>query len=575
MSAREQINQIGKILEPGEPPPPNLVSSLDIFKRTFGFYSERFLYLTALGLASSVFTSIVFGFLWYLAAFRVEDESYSQIFFGLTHGSLPVGVFAIGAAVTLILTFAFQLAFLYAHLAGQPSICSIIRKTLTRVCSYIGLCLLYIAIVTLGGIFLIVPGVLFALRYALAAAVFVNENESPAGAIRKSGHYMKGRTLEVMPRILALVPCAVIALYSALIFAIPETTREAPLPILVPLMALPLVIFGHFASTYLFVLYQELKFAPAVTTRPSRQQVSFGSAEESAANSQLRSTWALYKERSRVLLSIQIITHVAYLLPVLFSLWLFRVLFQIYDKMFPGAHDWLSLPSPPELAMMLIIFLLAFLVAIVLIANFYVSTLYGGLAMTFAVADKTAGIREAYSKARKRLLPYLLISLWRDFIIFLGSIFFIPGLFYRARYAFSPFIFALESKTGQEALRESSELTKAKPELFNKLFKIEFLKSFGVLKEIMSYVVPIFIFPPIIVLSSLVLAFFIGVFSLIWIPFAFYIENFSYVMIWLFIFIMAVTLFLSFCLIPTFLITYYFQLYKSANFSDEIKVVKS
>lgn len=539
--------------------PQGLSNSTFLFTKAIRFYKGRFFRLAVPGLISSVVTCIIFGILWYLAALRVGEESYVDIFSDVLNGSLPLGLLFVGAAALLFLMFWCQLAFLCAHVDEQLRLSWIIK----RLCSYMSLCLLYLAIVTVGGIFFIVPGILFAIRHVLAASIFVAENENPVGAILKSKAYMKGRFAEVVPKIFALVLVAVVALYSSLIFSIPETTREAPLPILIPLMALPLVIFGHFACTYLFVMYQELKAAPSLTTRTAHEEVALPPDEASTENEPLRTAWALYKEQAIDLTKIQIVIYSAYTLPAIGSWFFFRILFQVYDKIFPGGYEWFHIPSLGESIMMIITLILCLADAVTLLAIYYLSTVYGSLAITFAVSDKSMGIMEAFRKSRLRLAPYILISLRRDFLIYLGSIFYLPGLLFRTQYAFVPFIFALEGEEGKDALKKSSQSVMISQSNFSKILLVEFLKSLRGIGELLTPIASLSVFAPILVFSGLVLVFFIAVFSLIGIPIGIYVKMFSSAMVTtLFASFIALPLFCLLFFLPNISMIYYFQLYK-------------
>jgi hypothetical protein len=183
----------------------------ELFGRALGLYRQRFLSLAPLGLASSILTCIVFGFLWFLASLRMEGESYAEIFSSGAADPLTLGLSVVGAAAFLLLMLWGQLAFLYAHVGERPG-GEVLLQALQRLGPYVGLCLLYLAIMTVGGLFLIVPGVLLALWHVLAPAVFVAENESPLGALRQSRSYLRGRLPEVFPRIFALACFAVVAL---------------------------------------------------------------------------------------------------------------------------------------------------------------------------------------------------------------------------------------------------------------------------------------------------------------------------------------------------------------------------
>lgn len=552
--ARAQAGKTEK--EEAEKPAERGISSWkELFGRALGLYRRRPLTLITLGFASSVFTAPVFGLLWYLTIPRTMGKSYSEIFSDVIKDPLILGISVIGSASFLFLMFLSQLAFLYAHADEKLGIGGSLLKAFQRLGPYTSLCLLYCAIVTAGGLFLIVPGVFFALWHALAFSVFIAEDENPIGALKKSRSYMKGRLGEVFPKIFALIFFAILALYSSLLFAIPETTREAPLPILVPLMSFPLILFFHFSFTYLFMLYEELKAAPSEAAKAAPVEEKFRPEEVPSARELSARAWAIYKKRAPTLSAIQLISYVLLVLGVLaFS----KVLGLLSDKI-PESFSWLLVFSP---AFFMIFILVVFIVFLIFAVFIYLVTLYGSLALVFAVSDENTGIIDAFRKARQRLAPYALMSLWRDFLIAVGSIIYLPGLLFRAWYAFSPFVFVLEGERGMNALAKSREYAKTSPAIFWKVLVVELLRSFqGVVNQLVA-AASLLIYVPLFVLSALVLAFFIAIFALLGIPFDLYLDLFSVVFANLLIYL---PVFLSLFFLPAFLMLYYFQIYKRAR----------
>ena len=548
--------------ERAEKPPTSALSSWKALSgRALGLYRRRPFTLVTLGVASSVFTTPVFGLLWFLTIPRTAGQSYSEIFSDIIRDPLILGMSVAGAASILMLMFWSQLAFLYAHTDERLGIGGSILKGFQRLCPYMGTCLLYWAFVAAGGLFLIIPGVLFALWHTLAFAVFVREDEKPMNALRKSRAYMKGRLGEVFSKIFALIFFAILALYSSLLFAIPGILREAPLTILVPLMSFPLILFSHFSFTYLFMLYEELKAAsPPEAVKTVSVEERFLPEEVPSAGELSRRAWAVYKRRAPTLAAIQCIIYALFALGFL----AFTKLLALSLDKIPESFSWMLVLSPTFLVIIAIVIVIVFLIVAAII---YLVALFGSLALVFAVSDENTGIIDAFRKARQRLAAYALMSLWRDFLIAAGSIIYLPGLLFRAWYAFSPFVFALEDERGMNALAKSRAYAETSPMIFWKVLGVELLKDIfrvlpGELRKLVASLASLFIFAPLFVLSALVLAFFVAIFALLGIPFEAYLDLFSIVFANLLIYL---PVFLTLFFLPAFLMLYYFQIYRAAK----------
>lgn len=231
---------------PAGQPQESLSDWRGLFAETTTLYRKRFFDLIPLGLTSSIFTCLFCGLLFFVTPLRMSGESYSRIFAYVIEDPFALSIAIVVALAMTLLMFWCQLAFFYAHADQQPGEGRYINRAAARLFPYIGLCLLYLSIVTVGGIFLIVPGVLIALQHVLAPVVFVTDEGNPVDVLRKSRFYVRGRQDKVFPKILALGFFAILAFYSSLLFAIPTVTREAPLPILLPLMAFPVILCPFF-----------------------------------------------------------------------------------------------------------------------------------------------------------------------------------------------------------------------------------------------------------------------------------------------------------------------------------------
>jgi hypothetical protein len=546
-----------------QPPSEKLLSWRELFGKALGLYRKRFGDLVPLCLTSSIFTCIVIGVFAFVVPLRVGEESYQEIFKYLVEDSQALGIAIVGVLFLPLIMFWSQLAFLYAHVETQNGQKGCFSKATVRVFPYMGLCFVYFCGIVVGGVFLIVPGVWLALQHVLAPAVFVAEEGGPLDVLRKSRSYAKGRQTEIFPKILVLAFFAVLAFYSSLLFAIPETTREAPLPILLTLMVFPITLFGHFSFTCLFLIYQEIKTTPAEEIQIRAEQEPFMDKQGMLVGDFIGSAWRAYKRRALNISAIQILIYMGYVFPAIGTAILLKKLFQLYDKYFPGGYEWMTIPSPQAVIWGFLLIVFSFLLVFVSLTICYVITLYGSLTMTYAISDESIGIGSAFRKARERLIPYTWLSLWRDILIALGSIFFLPGLFFRIKYAFSPFVYALENERGLNALAKSSAYTKAYPAIFRKILIVELLMSLlKSLNHLVLHAFSLLIFAPLLVFSGLLLAFYVGIFALLGIPYGIYVEIYSVLMAKFFIFLPMV---LALFFLPALMMLYYFQLYKSVK----------
>lgn len=310
-------------------------------------------------------------------------------------------------------------------------------------------------------------------------------------------------------------------------------------------------------------MYQELKSAPAVKVQAAIEEEPFLSKEVPPARELIDRAWAAYKRRALTISAIQLAILGGYTLTIAISVILLKRLYHAYDKLFHGGYEWIYIPSPGEAITGLAMIILSFIMVFACVAVDYLITLYGGLVMAYAISDERLGLVEAFGKARKKLVPYALISLWRDFLISLGSIIFLPGLLFRVKYAFSPFIYALENERGMKVLAKSSAYAAASPAIFRRLLIVELLKSFPRLfDQLVLHGASLLIFGPVLFFSFIMLGFFIGIFALIGISYGIYIEIYSVFMAKMLIYL---PVFLALFFLPAFLMLYYFQIYKSAR----------
>ncbi|MDP3953521.1 MAG: hypothetical protein Q8P99_01745 [bacterium] len=209
----------------------------NLVKKSFALYKKSFWDLISLQLIQ---LAAVLGFRFLMAA-----------------GGDVLGVLIVGILISLV-TITTSLAMIYmVHL--KSGVTAALRAALKNLMSYAWVTLLGSLIITGGMILFIVPGVIFAVWFALAVYVLVIEKKKGLAAFLASKEYVRGRWWPTLGRLLVLVGLAI--LVGALSGA-GGAVGGKQLGELVGFLVN--VLFAPFAVSYLYLLYGDLS-----KTKPS------------------------------------------------------------------------------------------------------------------------------------------------------------------------------------------------------------------------------------------------------------------------------------------------------------------
>lgn len=246
----EDINEAFSLASSPTPPISSLPGAIAIFKQAWAIYKRRL--ATFLGVMI-IPTLVMIAMLVIMIAI--------VIFIGgeLLGGgvSLFIPLLILLSVIILISQSWGQTALLYAIKDNQERIGVIesYRRGWHKILSYLWISLLAGIITLVGFLLLIVPGVIFAVWFSLAAFILVSENLKGMNALLKSKEYVKGKWGSVFWRLFFIGAISlIIFLVPTLIFNFLEIPFAKEIyRFVIGLFLIPLVM------TYIFLVYNNLK----------------------------------------------------------------------------------------------------------------------------------------------------------------------------------------------------------------------------------------------------------------------------------------------------------------------------
>lgn len=234
------------------PQAPNTASRLPdigvLLKETWELYKKRVGTFLLISLIPSLISS--FWALFSAGYFAVSRDNINI--------TLLTGILIIIAAIAVIFFwFWSQVALLFAIKDSEENIGfkESFRRGWHKIGSYLWISILSALVVIGGYLLLIVPGIIFAIWFSLAAFVLVTENIKGMDALLKSREYIKGRWGGVFWRFIGfgLIVSLILAALAIVLYLLKlQTVNNFFNPIIALFLA-------PFATAYAFLVYRHLK----------------------------------------------------------------------------------------------------------------------------------------------------------------------------------------------------------------------------------------------------------------------------------------------------------------------------